>query len=146
MISFIDSYKDAGIKLHNSGCSNIFDKFLYNFDMKRVNSKTNSFLSNKNVGIWAITSFNYGWLKLIMSDIVAENVFLINVDTQINTKSDGEDIFNSKKVHSPHEIIPKENIDTIIVPNYPDVYMSIKKQCESEFPGVKRIIHITELF
>jgi len=43
------------------------------------------------------------------------------------------------------DIISKEGIDTIIVPNNPQVLKRIKEQCVAEFPSVKRIVHITEL-
>jgi hypothetical protein len=49
-----------------------------------------------------------------------------------------------KEVFTP-EIIRLENIETVIVPNNPKVFADIKKQCADEFPGVKRILHITEL-
>ena len=49
-----------------------------------------------------------------------------------------------KAVHTP-DIIRKESIDTVIVPNSPHVFQSIKEQCAAEFPSVKRIVHITEL-
>jgi hypothetical protein len=50
----------------------------------------------------------------------------------------------NKEVFAP-DIINREEIDTIIVPNNPKVFNAIKEQCAMEFPRVKRIVHITEL-
>lgn len=52
--------------------------------------------------------------------------------------------FEGKKIYTP-DIIHSAHIDTVIVPNSPKVFSEIKAQCLAEFPGVKRIVHLTEL-
>ena len=78
----------------------------------------------------------------------------INPNRVVTFTDDGDNInlpvaylietLGGKKIFTP-SVIASEGIDTIIVPNSPEVFQSIKEQCAAEFPSVKQIVHITEL-
>jgi hypothetical protein len=51
---------------------------------------------------------------------------------------------DGKEINKPC-IIGNEGIETIIVPEQPRVYEDILRQCKTEFPNVRKIIHIVEL-
>jgi len=113
-------------------------------DFDQLNKNAETLLKGTSAAIWAITPYNFFWL-LGLPVFKAENVRIVNKN-EIILPENGHMAkrLMTKEVFTP-DIIRLENIDTVIIPNAPKVLKEIKKQCVAEYPGVKRIVHITEL-
>lgn len=112
-------------------------------DFDKLHKNVEALLKGKGAALWAITPYNFYWLLESIPILKADNVKFINNN---EIMLDGRTIRTllGKEIFTP-EIIRRENIDTVIVPNRLKVFKDIKEQCEAEFPQVKRIVHITEL-
>ena len=100
-------------------------------------------LKGSCTAVWAITPYNFYWLQKIIPLLTSDDVVIIN-KSDIIVSNHTIKTLGGKAIFTP-EIISKNSIDTIIVPNSREVFNSITEQCRNEFQNVKRIVHITEL-
>ena len=100
-------------------------------------------LKGSCTAVWAITPNNFYWLQKIIPLLTSDDVVIIN-KSDIIVSNHTIKTLGGKAIFTP-DIISKNSIDTIIVPNSREVFNSITEQCRNEFQNVKRIVHITEL-
>ena len=115
----------------------------FNFDM--LQKKAKSIIKEEGAAIWAVNSHNFHFLLKSMPTLKADNVRFVNIKKVIIPEN-GHVVssLEGKHIFTP-DVIKRENIKIVIIPNNPKAYRQIKKQCLTEFPHVKQIVHITEL-
>jgi len=114
-------------------------------DFDKMNQNAAKLLDGTGAAVWGINAHNYHWLLQAMPALRAENVRFVNKG-EIVVPHNGCVVktLEGKAVHTP-DIIARDGIDTVIVPNNPEVFKAIREQCEAEYPMVKQVVHITEL-
>jgi len=114
-------------------------------DFYQLDKNTEDLINGKQAVVWAVNLENFFWLLKAIPVLNKDNVKFVNKEKIVIPKLNHtvKTLFG-KEIFAP-VIINEENIGTIIVPNNPKVFKSIKNQCVTEFPQVKQIVHITEL-
>jgi hypothetical protein len=114
-------------------------------NFEAMNRKAATLLNGQSVAVWAVNAANYYWLLEAMPVLKAGDVYFVNQNNVVIPQS-GKVVSTlaGKPVYSP-AVIRERGIETVLVPNNPNVYREIDALCAHSVPEVKNIIHITAL-
>jgi hypothetical protein len=110
-------------------------------DSDLLRGNTVQWTKNHKIGIWATNYPTVYFLMRYVPEFGGDNVYLINSNAG---NSEWTTQIFGKAVHTP-DIIRTADIDTIINVNSPKVFAQIERICSTDYPTVKRAVHIAEL-
>jgi len=113
-------------------------------DIEKLSKNIKALVDKNTVAVWSVTDGNFFKLLDIAPALHNDNVWFVNKVWKGTSEGALNPARLGKNIFTP-DIINSENIHTVIVPNSPEEFNDIKATIATDFPQVKRVVHITEL-